>query len=327
VAVTDPTIAAGFFEATGNFFTDLAAVKPLELLIALAFFGAYLSVRARAYFNVLRAAYPDSEFQFRKIWGAWVAAYGFNNVVPARGGDIIKLFLVRSSVPKSSYPAVASSFFVEGVFDLTIGIPVLIFAFTQGVFPQPPDIASVDSADLAWLADDASRLLFIITSIGVLLTALFAVLSSRVKLFWERVRQGVTILFDRDRYLREVWAVQFVAWLLRCACFWFMLDAFGIPPSVESVLLVLACNAVAGAIPITPGGAGVMQALTVKVFANAAPATVVAAYSVGQQIALGAFSFLLGFIALVAVFGFRSFSEVRRAGTEHRAAEKRTDVV
>lgn len=314
-------IASGFLQSVADFFSDLAAVKPLPLVIALAFFGAYLTMRARAYFNVLRAAYPESEFQFRRIWGAWVAAYGFNNMVPLRGGDIIKLFLVKSSVPGSSYPAVASSFAVESVFDLTIGIPVLIFAFTQGVFPKPPDIASLDSLDIGWIAGDAQRTVFIITAIGVLSVALFAFLSARVKLFWERVRQGVAILFDRDRYLREVWLVQFGGWLLRGTCFWFMLEAFGIGASVENVLLVLACNAVAGAIPITPGGAGVMQALLVQVFAGAAATTVVAAYSVGQQIAIAVFSFLLGFGALVVVFGFRSFGEVRRAGQQDRAEE------
>lgn len=317
------TIAAGFLESVGDFFGDLAAVRPVPLVIALACFGAYLTLRARAYFNVLRAAYPDSEFQFRRIWGAWVAAYGFNNVVPARGGDVIKLFLVRSSVPGSSYPAVASSFLVEAVFDLTIGIPVLIFAFTQGVFPKPPDFASLESVDVAWLASDPPRTIFLLTAIVVVAIILFAFLSARVKLFWERVRQGLTVLFDRDLYFREVWLVQFAGWLLRCTCFWFMLEAFGVGTSVENVLLVLACNAVAGAIPITPGGAGVMQALLVQVFAGAAATSVIAAWSVGQQIAIAVFSFLLGFIALVAVFRFTSFGEVRRAGEEHRAAEKR----
>ena len=61
---------------------------------------------------MLRAAYPDERFEFRKIWGAYMAAYGFNNVVPARGGDVIKLFLVKTSIPNSSYPAVGSSIVV-----------------------------------------------------------------------------------------------------------------------------------------------------------------------------------------------------------------------
>jgi len=73
-------------------------------------FGIYLTLRSRAYFHVLRAAYPTERIQWRRIWGAYIAAYGFNNVVPARGGDVIKLFLTRSSIPRSSYSAVGASF-------------------------------------------------------------------------------------------------------------------------------------------------------------------------------------------------------------------------
>ena len=46
--------------------------------------------------------------------------------------------------------------------------------------------------------------------------------------------------------------------------------------------------------PFTPGGAGVQQALLVKVFAGIAAGATVAAYSVGQQIAIAAFSLGLG---------------------------------
>ena len=53
--------------------------------------------------------------------------------------------------------------------------------------------------------------LFLITLSAVLGLAGFALLSRRVRAFWARVRQGVTILSDRRRYLREVFAVQAVA--------------------------------------------------------------------------------------------------------------------
>ena len=119
----------------------------------------------------------------------------------------------------------------------------------------------------------------------------FALLSVRVKAFWARVRQGLTILFDRRRYLREVFAVQFAGWVFRFTAFWFLLEAFNVGGSVKNVLLVLGVNAVAAAVPFTPQGAGVAQALLVKVFAGTAAGATVAAYSVGQQIAIGAFTF------------------------------------
>jgi uncharacterized membrane protein YbhN (UPF0104 family) len=310
-----------FFDAVDQFFSSIASISWGALLIGLASFIVYLSLRSRAYFNVIRAAYPTERIEWRRIWGAYIAAYGFNNVVPARGGDLIRVFLTKSSVPHSSYPAIASSFAVEMLFDLSMAVFILTFAFTQGVFPKPPDFSKLKAFDLSWLASHPRFTLFLLTFLAVAALVAFAVLSIRVKAFWARVKQGVTILNDRRRYFREVWLVQFCGWLFRFTAFWFLLEAFHVGGSVRNVLLVLGVNAVAALVPFTPGGAGVQQALLVKVFAGTAAGATVAAYSVGQQIAIGAITLGVGFVALVAIFRIRSFKEVIRAGREERAAE------
>jgi uncharacterized protein (TIRG00374 family) len=312
---------SAFFDAVGDFFGSLASIQWLALLVGLAAFIAYLSIRARAYFNVLRAAYPEERFEFRRIWGAYMAAYGFNNVVPARGGDVIKLFLTKSTIPHSSYPAVGSSFFVEAIFDLCMAIPILTFAFTQGAFPKPPDFSKLPIFDLAFFASNPRFTLFLLTVLAIASLVAVAVLSARVRAFWARVRQGVVILKDRRRYFREVFLVQLGAWCLRFTAFWFLLEAFNVGGSVTNVLLVLGVNAVAALVPFTPGGAGVQQALLVKVFAGSVTGATVAAYSVGQQIAIGAASFAVGLGAIVFIFKFRSFKEVIAAGREARGAE------
>jgi uncharacterized membrane protein YbhN (UPF0104 family) len=134
------------------------------------------------------------------------------------------------------------------------------------------------------------------------------------------VRQGLTIVFDRRRYLRQVFGVQLGGWAFRFTAFWFMLEAFNIGGSVRNVLLVLGVNAVGAAVPFTPQGAGVTQALLVKVFKGTAPATTVAAYSVGQQIAIAAWTFAIGFAALIFIFRVRSFKEVIARGRADRQA-------
>jgi uncharacterized protein (TIRG00374 family) len=308
-----------FFDAVGDFLGNLAAVNWPQLLLGLVAFGIYLSFRALASFHILRAAYPDVTIPFRRVWGAYFAAYGFNNVVPARGGDVVRLFLTRSAVPGSSYPAVGSSFAVELIFDAVIGGLVLCFAFTQGVFPKPPDFAQLPAFDIAFFAGNMRFTLFLLTVLGILALVAFAVLSARVRAFWARVRQGLTILRDRRRYLREVFAVQLVGWLFRFTAFFLLLEAFGVGGSVRNVLLVLGVNAVAAAIPFTPGGAGVQQALLAKVFSGTAAGGTVAAYSVGAQIAIAAFTFGIGLAAVVWIFRFRSFREVIAEGRAARA--------
>jgi uncharacterized membrane protein YbhN (UPF0104 family) len=309
-----------FFDAVGNFFGNLADLKWPSLLLGLCCFGIYLTLRSRAYFNVLRAAYPAERIRWRQIWGAYVAAYGFNNVVPARGGDVMKLFLTKMSVPNSTWSAIASASVVELVFDGFMAIFILGFAFTQGVFPKPPDFSKLHAFDLSFLAGHPRFTLFLITALAVLGLVAFALLSARVRAFWARVKQGLTILFDRRRYVRQVFLVQLAGWVFRVAAFWNLLDAFHIGGSVRNVLLVLGVNAVAAVVPFTPGGAGVQQALLIKVLGHGkAGASLVTAYSVGQQIAIAAFSFGLGFLAIVFVFRFRSFRDVIAAGRAERA--------
>ena len=179
-------------------------------------------------------------------------------------------------MPGSSYSALAACFFVEAVYDATIAVVVLGFAFTQGVFPKPPDFSKLNAFDLSYFAQHPKFALFTITALAVLALAAVAILSARVRRFWERVKQGLTILYDRRRYFREVWGIQFIGWLCRFSAFWFLLEAFHIGGSVHNVLLVLGVNAVAAAVPFTPGGAGVQQAFLVKVFAGTASGATVA---------------------------------------------------
>jgi uncharacterized membrane protein YbhN (UPF0104 family) len=305
---------SAFFNAVGDFFSSLADIQFGALFIALVAFAIYLTIRSRAAFHILRAAYPSERIAFKRIW----AAYSFNNVIPARGGDVIRLFLTKSSIPNSSYPAIAAATFVEIIFDATMGVFILTFAFTQGVFPKPPDFSKLHAFDLAFFAGHLKFTLFLLTFLAVGGLAGFALLSRKVRAFWARVRQGFTILRDRHRYFREVWLIQLGGWFFRFTAFWFLLDAFNIGGSVKNVLLVLGVNAVAAAIPFTPGGAGVQQAFLVKVFAGTAAGSTVAAYSVGQQIAIGAFTLGLGFVLLATVFKFRSFKDVIAAGKADR---------
>ena len=55
-----------FFDAVGKFFSDLASVHWGALLLGLLFFGLNLTLRSRAFFHSLRAAYPAARFRWRR---------------------------------------------------------------------------------------------------------------------------------------------------------------------------------------------------------------------------------------------------------------------
>jgi uncharacterized membrane protein YbhN (UPF0104 family) len=286
--------------SAGTFFSQLAGLSWISLLIGLAFYGLYLLLRSRALWGAVQAAYPDVRVRWRDVWGAYMVGYAVNN-----------------AIPPASYPAVAAALSTGVIFDWGMGLLVMGFAFTQGVFPKPPDFSKLPAFDISFFASNMRFTLFFLTALGVLFLVGFALLSARVRAFWQRVRQGLTILRDREAYKRKMAAWQFASWIARFAAYWALLDAFHIGGSVRNALLVLAVQVVASVFPFTPGGAGVQQALLLAIFKSADAA----AFSVGQQIATAVLSSALGFAALVLIFRFKSFREVIARGREHRRNE------
>jgi uncharacterized membrane protein YbhN (UPF0104 family) len=309
---------SSLLHSAGRFFSQLASLSWVSLLLGLALYAGYLLLRSRALFNAIRAAYPDEHVRWRDVWGSYMVGYAVNNVFPLGGGNIAQLFLTRLSIGGSSYPGIAAALSTGVVFDWFMGLLVMAFAFTQGVFPKPPDFSKLPAFDISFFASHMRFTLFFMTVLGMAFIVGFALLSARVRAFWERVRQGLTILRDRRRYRIEMASWQFASWILRFAAYWALLDAFHIGGSVRNALLVLAVQVVASVFPFTPGGAGVQQALLLTIFAGNPD---VAAFSVGQQIATAVLSGALGFGALVLIFRFKSFREVIARGREHRREE------
>jgi uncharacterized membrane protein YbhN (UPF0104 family) len=310
-----------FLVAADDFFSHLATINWFALIVALGCFGMYLLLRSRALFNALRAAYPDETVRWRAVWGGYVVAYGLNNFVPASAGNVAQYYLTKNSIENSSYPTVTTALATGAVLDAFVSGLVLAFAFTQGIFPKPAEFADIGSFDLAFIGRNPEATLFIATALIVIALAIFAILSVRVHAFWARVGQGITILRDRRRYGREMVTWQLGAWVFRFGTWWLMLAAFHLGASLRNVLLVQAVQVISAALQVTPGGAGVQQALFVAVFAGIASDTAVAAYSVGQQIALSVFTLGLAFAAMTLIFRTRGFRQLLRDAKAARAAE------
>lgn len=313
---------SNFFDGVNTFFESISDIAWISLLAALACHGAYLSIRTIAWYNGLRAAYPEEQFPWRNIWAAEVAGNGISSIIPAHAGAIVRLYLGRQTVKNSNYATVGSSFMVETPFDLVMGLLILIYGFTQGVFPELPDLSKLNAFDLSFFAQHPKFAIFFVTLVPILLLGLFAYLSVRVRDFWAQVRQGVTLLTQRDAYLRGAVVPQSIAWIFRFASIWLMLQAFQLDASVDIVLTVIAVQVAASMIPLTPQGAGVQQALLLTALSGVAAGATIAAYSVGQQIAIAAFNALFGFFALAVVFRTTDWRDLMRRGREEKAAEE-----
>ncbi|MBS1879289.1 MAG: flippase-like domain-containing protein [Actinobacteria bacterium] len=290
-----------FFNAAAEFFRHLSEVHWGSFGLALLCLLGMQVARAWAWRNVLAASYPEQRISFLRLAAAYLAGAGINAVIPAHAGDVTKVFLAKRQIPGSSYPAVTSSFLVQTVFDTSVGILVLLYAISQGLLPPLPEIPHLPAFELSFWTAHPKTTAFIVVGLLVAIVVGVFYLAHHVRRFWARVRQGLVILTEPRRYLREVFAWQGVGWLLRFAAFWFFLKAFGIPGTVGNVMLVMSCQAIANIIPFTPGGAGAQQALLVATL-NGPTRAAVLSFSVGTQIAMAAWSIVLGFTAILLVF-------------------------
>lgn len=310
-----------FFDRAAEFFRNLSEIHWTAFGIALLCLLGMQLARAWAWRNVLRAAYPEQKIPYLPLSAAYLAGAGINAIVPAHAGDVTKIFLVKRQIPGASYPAVTSSFLVQTVFDTSVGILVLLYAITQGLLPPLPRIPDLPAFEISFWVDHPQVLAITVGVLVILTIVGIYLLAHRVRRFWARVKQGVVILTQPRRYFREVFAWQGIGWLFRFAAFWFFLKAFGIDASVGNVMLVMSVQAIANIVPFTPGGAGAQQALLVATLHGPTRAAVLS-FSVGTQIAMAAWSVVLGFMAILLVFRTTDWRGLIKQAQDERAEEE-----
>ncbi len=308
-----------FQHGAQEFFHRLSEIAWPSMAIALVLYLAHLLARSRAWRNTLVASYPDRKVPFPRIAAAYLIGAGMNSVIPARVGDAVKIFLAKRSIRRSTYPTVVSSFFVASVFDTSAGILVFVYALTQGLLPKPPELPDLPAFDIAFWAQHPDFLVFTLTALAIVAVVAFVLLARRVEAFWDRVKQGAIVLATPSLYLKTVASWQGFGWVLRFFAFWFFLDAFHIGGSFQNVMLVMSVQTIATLLPLTPGGAGAQQALLVATLVGPGPIAVLT-YSVGQQIAVAAWTAILGTLALIFVFRTTNWRSLIRSAS--REAEQ-----
>ena len=303
-----------FIDAVGIFFHHLAAVKWSFLGLALGCHGVKLLFRAGAWRAILRAAYPGRKLKYRSALGAYVAGVGVNSIVPARGGDLVKLYLVRHRIQDSSYATLAPTLIVETLFDFVTGGLLLLWALTSGVLPTHRIYSRIPTVDWKFFLrhEHFTVILLIALAVGTLVAAIW--IRARVRGFRERVALGFAILHDRPRFLKRVILPQSISWFLRIGSIYFFLLAFGVPASIHNALLVQVVDSLATLFPATPGGAGTKQGLTEFLFRGRGVShTLLLAFSVGMNIAITVANLLFGLIAMGLMAKTLSFKKLRLA--------------
>ena len=227
-----------------------------------------------------------------------MAGTGVGACVPAaRAGQLVRLGLVRSRVSRSSVPGLVSTLIAESFFDaaLTAAIAVAFRIATgfarlrrRGV-PRPGRAASCGRGAGRRCRDD-----------GGLRARTSA--AARIRSLLRDARTGLAVFAQPTRYLRGVASWQGLACTLRVASTYWFLVAFHVPASLHVVLLVIAVQVVAGAIPLTPGGAGTQQAILVAALSPTTASTVLG-FGIGTQVTTVLADLVLGGVSLILMTG------------------------
>ncbi len=281
---------------------------------ALAFQLANLALRSFALRNVLAAAYPEKRISPVTVGAAYAAGVALNAFAPARGGEALKIGLLRLRIPGSSVPTLVSAGVLLTVLDALIGSSLIVGAWGLGVLPALP------SPQLLSL-DVLTEHPFITGGVALVIAATVALvsgpLSRRARGLWLHVEQGGAILRTPTRYVRDVVTLQVGGWVCRMGVAFCLLAAFGLPATVPLAALVVVAGGLSTLVP-TPGGAGTQQVLLVYALQRTATTAAALSFSVGMQVGITTVNALIGVVALMLMFRtVRPLAAVRAA---HRSA-------
>ncbi|SRR6266511_186854 len=306
-----------FFHGVERFFDHLAAVHWNFLALAVLCQVLRMAAVSRGWFNILRASYPDKRMRWREIYGAYVAGVGVNAIIPARVGDLTKLYIAKRRIPDSTYTTLASTQVALTVFDFAVAGVLMLWALAAGVLPGLSLLPSLP--DAGWFVQHYKLMLNILLVIFIALVLGLVLAAHKIQDFRARVAQGFVIFRDRPRYFGGVAFWQACDWTLRFVAIYLFLRAFGIPASAHNALLVQVVQSLNTVFPFTPGGAGTEQGLIVYVLSGHASRSSLLAFAIGMKLTVLIVNLSIGFGAIAIMLKTLRWRQLAEADKQAEA--------
>ena len=283
---------------------DVARVAPGWLVAGVVVHLLHQVIRTRGWFNIIRAAYPDATaLRARDVTSAYLAGTGLNSVVPARGGDLAKLYLIRRRAPEARWSTLAATFLPETFFETVVGVGLVVWAISQGFLPVPVAPSEIPAVDVSLLMRHP-----VLSTVGGVLAAasclvLVRLLRARTRDLGARLRQGVVILGRPRDFVCGVVTWQLLGRLVRLASLACFMAAFALPVTVATVALVMAAQGGGRIIPIAPASAGLRIAMLTYGFVAVTGEAVDIAQLTAFSFGVGATLTAAGFAIAIAILG------------------------
>jgi hypothetical protein len=236
-------------------FDRTATVNPWLLGLGVALYLAAQTVRPRGWHTILRAAFPEAtDLRPRDVIRAYLAGAGVNAIVPARGGDVVKLALVRRRIEGARYSTLAATFIPETLFETAFGTALVVWGLAEGFIPVPSTSGELPALDVSLVLGHPI--------LSALVLAALALVGRRlVRALRGAVRQGTAILSSPRRFVVGVASWQALARLIRLGSMAAFMAAFGLPVTPATVVLVMAAQGGGRILPLAPASAGLRLAM------------------------------------------------------------------
>ena len=241
--------------AAALIFDRTATVDPWLLGLGVALYLAAQTVRPRGWHTILRAAFPEAtDLRPRDVIRAYLAGAGVNAIVPARGGDVVKLALVRRRIEGARYSTLAATFIPETLFETAFGTALVAWGLAEGFIPVPSTSGELPALDVSLVLGHP------ILS-ALVLAALVLVGRRLVRALRGALRQGTAILSSPRRFIVGVASWQALARLIRLGAMAAFMGAFSLPVTPATVVLVMAAQGGGRILPLAPASAGLRLAM------------------------------------------------------------------
>src|SRR3954462_9592075 len=299
-----------------------ASVNPLLAALGIVLYIVAQAVRPRGWHTIIRAAYPDAVgLRPRHTMAAYLAGAGLNGVIPARGGDIVKLWLVHRRIPQARYATPAATFGPEALFETICGFGLVFWALSRAFLPVPTSSGEMPHVDVTLIIEPP--IVSAASVVGLVLAALavWQLLRHRVADLAARLRQGVEILHQPRRFVLGVASWQALGRLIRLASRAGCTEASHLPVTASTVVLVMAAQGGGRIIPLAPASAGLRLAMLSYGFVETTGQSVDIAAITTFTFGVGAVLMLAGLVIALTIIA-REFGTLspRRALAAARAA-------
>jgi hypothetical protein len=234
---------------------SLGSVDPLWLVAGVVLHLCSQLARGRGWHSVICAAHPGEPHPRRSdVLATWIAGAGASGVLSARGGDALRILLMRRHMT-TTCPRLIGTLAAETVAETALGALLTVWALSAGLIPglHRPGLASAA----------------LIGAGGIVIVLAVRRAARRFPAVGRAcadARRGLALLGSPTCYARRVASWSLLSRSLRLGSLLCFLAAFGLPVSVTAALVVMVAHSSGRLLPFSPASAATSLGLLVTAF-------------------------------------------------------------